>query len=212
MTHTLHRQGANLDKDYVVLAMAGKGVNEDGAGAKMKQLLRIFMRHNPVNMGDMKTGTMHLVDPEEIVERAGDTSIVHAVFEDLGAVAEVLGEIKNANLGISVVVTGLFQPVEGCCKEVGLARHTVEHSLGIWGRTEKLPSKGVLDVATMCGHGMVAFGLIKSMVEDVKEGRTSPEDAGRELAGQCVCGVFNPSRAAELLKSLAGSQQSANEL
>ncbi len=33
MTHTLHRRGSeeSLDKDYVLLCMAAKGINEDGS-------------------------------------------------------------------------------------------------------------------------------------------------------------------------------------
>jgi len=183
--------------------MPAKGVNEEGASAKMQQFLRICVRYNPVNMGDMKTGTLRFVDPEDIIERVSDTSIVHSVFTEVETVAAVLRDLKDADLGISVVVSGLFEPVKECCKRVGLAPHTVEYSLGVWGRTERLPPKEVLEVATMCGHGMVAFGLVESMVEEIKKGRSTPEAASLELARQCVCGVFNPVRATELLKSLA---------
>jgi len=83
------------------------------------------------------------------------------------------------------------------------APHTVEHSLGVWGKRELLPKKEVLEVSTMCGHGMVAFGLIEEAVADVKAGRSSPEKAARRLAEPCVCGIFNPVRAAELLRKMA---------
>ena len=82
------------------------------------------------------------------------------------------------------------------------APHTVEHSLGVWGKTDLLPDEEVLQISTMCGHGMVSFGLIEKAVADVKAGRSTPEQAARELAAPCVCGIFNPTRAAELLREM----------
>jgi hypothetical protein len=78
----------------------------------------------------------------------------------------------------------------------------VEHSLGIHGATEKLPSQAILDISTMCGHGMVAFSLVEHLVDEVKAGRLTVEKAAQELAKQCVCGVFNPVRAAEIIRKL----------
>ena len=208
MTHTLHRQGTpeNLNNDYVILAMSAKGYNEEGSASKLREFLRIAMRYNPVNMGDMKTGNMYQTDPEEIIRGVKDTSIVHAVFTDVRKVARVLQEVKEANLGISVVVSGLFEPVRKCCKELGQkpAPHTVEHSLGVWGRTDKLPERGILEISTMCGHGMVSFNLVRDAVEDVKAGRITAQEAALKLAEPCVCGVFNPTRAAQLLEIMAG--------
>lgn len=53
MTHTLHRRGSKSDlaHDYVVLAMAARGVNRDGAAPKLARALEIFAAHNPVNFG-----------------------------------------------------------------------------------------------------------------------------------------------------------------
>jgi hypothetical protein len=55
----------------------------------------------------------------------------------------------------------------------------------------------------MCGHAMVASNLVKSFVDAIKGGRVTSEKAGRELAKQCACGIFNPTRAAELLHVIA---------
>lgn len=208
MSHTLHRLGTleNLGNDYVILAMSAKGYNEEGSASKLQEFLRIAMRHNPVNMGDMKTGNMYQTDPEEIIRWVKDTSIVHAVFNDVQKVAEVLEEVKKANLGMSVVVSGLFEPVRKCCEQIGQkpAPHTAEHSLGVWGRTGKLPKRGILEISTMCGHGMVSFNLVRDVVEDFKAGRISTQEAALKLAEPCVCGVFNPTRAAQLLEIMAG--------
>lgn len=206
MTHTLHRRGTpeNLANDYVVFAMSAKGINEKDSATKMRQFMQIAQRYNPVNLGDMKTGNTYSVGTEKVMADIKDTSIVHAVFTDLETVAKVVQEVKDADLGMSVVISGLFDSAKECCQKTGLALHTVEHSLDIWGKTEKLAPGDVLEVTTMCGHGMVAANLVVSMAEDIKAGRLSPEEAAEELAKQCCCGVFNPVRGAELLGAMAG--------
>ncbi len=205
MTHTLHRRGTpeNLANDYIVFAMSAKGINEKDSATKMRQFMRIAQRYNPVNMGDMKTGNTYSVDTEKVMADIKDTSIVHAVFTDLETVAKVVQEVKDADLGMSVVISGLFDSAKECCQKTGLTLHTIEHSLDIWGKTEKLAPGDVLEIATMCGHGMVAANLVVSMAEDIEAGRLSPEEAAEELAKQCCCGIFNPVRAAELLGAMA---------
>jgi hypothetical protein len=49
---------------------------------------------------------------------------------------------------------------------------------------------------------MVAFSLVKKMIEDVKEGRRTIQEAAQEMAKPCQCGVFNPSRAAAMLEEI----------
>jgi len=206
VTHTLHRRGTpeNLANDYVVFAMSAKGINEKDSATKMRQFMQIAQRYNPVNLGDMKTGNTYSVGTEKVMADIKDTSIVHVVFTDLETVAKVVQEVKDADLGMSVIISGLFDSAKECCQKTGLTLHTVEHSLDIWGKTEKLTPGDVLEVTTMCGHGMVAANLVVSMAEDIKAGRLSPEEAAEELAKQCCCGIFNPVRAAELLGAMAG--------
>ena len=205
MTHTLHRRGTpeNLANDYVVFAMSAKGINEKDSATKMRQFMQIAQRYNPVNLGDMKTGNTYSVGTEKVIADIKDTSIVHAVFTELETVAKVVQEVKDADLGMSVIISGLFDSAKECCQKTGLALHTIEHSLDIWGKREKLAPGDVLEIATMCGHGMVAANLVVSMAEDIEAGRLSPEEAAEELAKQCCCGIFNPVRAAELLKAMA---------
>lgn len=206
MTHTLHRQGMteDLGGDYVVLAMAAKGINEEGAAVKLQEFLRIASQLSPVNMGDMKTGNSLQMELERIVEGVTNTSIVHAVFTQIDAVRQLLDRLQEADLGISVVVSGLFEPVRECCRALGLQPppHTVEHSLGVWGRTEMLPEPEVLKISTMCGHGMVSFGLIRGAVAEVRAGKITAGEAAERLARPCVCGIFNPHRAELLLERM----------
>ncbi len=207
MTHTLHRVGTyeNLQKDYVVFAMAAQGVNRDGAAAKLKDFLRIVLKYNPINFGDMKTGNSISVGLERVMDGIRDNSIVHGVFNNIDTVAKLLNELRLADLGMSIVVSGLVEHVDECCVKAGLQRHTVEHSLGIWGRTDLLPGNEILEVSAMCGHGMVSFNLVKKMSEQVRDGKLTSKAAARELVFNCQCGVLNPERAALLLEKMVGS-------
>ncbi len=205
MTHTLHRQGSkeSLDKDYIFLCMAAKGFNEDGADEKMREFLRTMMRHNPVNAGDMRSGNMFNSDMDDILSKVTSTSIVHGVFIDSDTATKVLQELKDADLGMSVVVSGPFDSVDCICEAAGLKPHSVDFSAGIWGKTEKLPGNDLLEVTTMCGHAMIAANLVKSMADEVKAGRKTADEAAKVLAPQCACGIFNPDRAAKLLTAMA---------
>ncbi|TET67711.1 MAG: hypothetical protein E3J40_02740 [Dehalococcoidia bacterium] len=202
MTHTLHRRGTaeSLSEDYVMLTIQAVGINDDGAVPKMQEFLRIALRHNPKNIGSVSMGGM-IDKPEEVI--ANLEKIGHAVFDNKEAVTAVLKELKEAGLGISVVVSGIFENVDECIEKAGLKHHTANFSLGIWGRTEKLPSNDILEVTTMCGHALIAPNLVKAMVEEIKAGTKTPEAAAKVLMPQCACGVFNPARAAKLLVAMA---------
>jgi hypothetical protein len=205
MTHTLHRRGSaeSLADDFVVFAIAAQGFNAEGAAKKFEKFFEIVKKYNPNNFGDMRTGNS-LVAGEDVIRKSfKDNSIVHAVFNDEDTVTKVLKELKDADLGLSIVVSGLVHKTDECCKKVGLEMHTVEKSLGIIGNTPRLPDESVLEVTTMCGHGMIAFNLVKKLADDVKKGRTSPDKAAKEIAKQCVCGVVNIPRVERLIKAMA---------
>ncbi|MEW6661023.1 MAG: hypothetical protein ACOY9Y_03125 [Bacillota bacterium] len=205
MTHSLHRHGTpeNLANDFVVFAIAAQTVNAKGSASAFAKFFEIVHKYNPVSCGDMRTGNEFAVGLEKIRAGYQDNSIVHAVFTDKEIVAKILKELAEAELGPSIVVSGILDHVDECCKKAGIKRHTIHHSLGIHGKTEKLPENKVLEISTMCGHGMVAFNLIKQMAEQVKAGKITAEAAARELAAQCHCGIVNPVRGAELLKEMA---------
>jgi hypothetical protein len=205
MTHTLHRRGSaeSLADDFVVFAIAAQGFNAEGAAKKFEKFFDIVKKYNPNNFGDMRTGNS-LVAGEDVIRKSfKDNSIVHAVFNDENTVTKVLKELKEADLGLSIVVSGLVHKTDECCKKVGLEMHTVEKSLGIIGNTPRLPDESILEVTTMCGHGMIAFNLVKKLADDVKKGRTSPNKAAKEIAKQCVCGVVNIPRVERLIKAMA---------
>lgn len=224
MTHTLHRYGRPEDfrDDYVVTAMPARGFNDRGCVPKLKAFLRAALRHGPVNIGNSKKGGAlratrdlrpsvhwmrdHTPDPEAVIEEVDAPTTVSAVFDRYEAVRGFLAELKELDLGLSVNVSGVAEEARTCCREVGLTRHSVEFSLGFQGATEKMPDDVPRRLATMCGHGMVSSTLSKKMVEWVRSGRRTPEQACAYMARFCVCGSFNPARAERVLRECAAGR------
>lgn len=213
MTHTLHRLGTveNLSEDYVILVMPSKDINHVGSGPKLRRFLEIALENGAIKIGDCRNGNeYHQGGIDKVLENVEDRAVVHAVFNSQETLTKALKRIKEAELGLSVVVSGLWDRVEQCCREVGLEKHTVNHSLGRWGRTDKLPSKEILEINTMCGHGMVTVGLIEEVIEEVKKGKLTPEQGAEKFFRPCMCGIFNPHRAANLLRSWPNSVSAEN--
>jgi hypothetical protein len=204
MTHTLHRRGdrENLSGDYVVFSMSAKGFNEEGSGERMKKFLNVVLRHNPVNFGDCMTGNSKVKPLEEIQGKISDTSVVHAVFTDPAVVARVLHDLKEAEVGTSIIVSGIHDETEKCCREAGLQKHTIEHSMGYFGQVKRLPGHEFMELTSMCGHAMVPANLVERMLREIKRGKKTCHEAATELTRPCHCGVYNPVRAEKLLKKL----------
>ena len=202
MTHTLHRRGgAAANDDFVVVVMAAKHVNSDGAATKLRLVLELAGRHGAVNVGDMKSGSLASISAGDLATRLHDHSIVDAVFVDTASLAGFLAELRRRELGLSVVVSGSLAAILALCQErpdCG-APHTISLSLGVWGATEHLPPERDLDVATLCGHGLVAASAVAGARTAVALGSTTPREAAARLSRHCVCGAFNPCRAAALL-------------
>ncbi len=207
MTHTLHRRGNDPDllaQDYVILVMPSKDINHQGSGPKLRRFLELAQANGAIKIGDCRKGNeYHQGGVPALLQNVEDRAVVHAVFKDLASLSAALAALKKEDLGLSVVVSGLFDRVEACCRELGLEKHTVNQSLGRWGATHKLPEGEVLELNLMCGHGMVSLGLIHQVVEEVRGGGLSPEEGAERLFEPCMCGIFNPHRAAGLLRALA---------
>jgi hypothetical protein len=218
MTNTLHRFGApeTLQEDYIVFAMAARGVNEEGAPAKLQEFLRLALKYNPINVGSGVKGgvyrpsenlnplahwrrTDHL-DFKAIADGIDSCTVAAAVFDTLANCEAFLAELRQADLGISVNLSALAEKAHTCCRKVGLTRHSVGYSLGFHGDLNQLPDRHTLELSTMCGHGMVSHNLAKKMVDWVKEGRREPKQAATYMARFCTCGVFNPTRATHILE------------
>jgi len=123
----------------------------------------------------------------------------NAVFDSVDKLAAAVREVKEAALGLSVNVNAVHEDTDRVAREAGIIRHTIEHSLGFHGRVERLPSAEVLEISTMCGHGMVSFNLVRKMIYLVNMGHISIDRAAELLTKPCTCAVFNPTRAVRIL-------------
>ncbi len=207
MTHMLHRTGDpdSLRDDYPMLAIRAKGFNDEGNDWRLRKILEIAARHSIVNFSDDKTGSMFTVSLEDILNSdQTDLPMVQMVFTNTEDMTRFMADLKEADLGISVVASGLFEEIFQCCKKAGLTPHSVHYSLGVHGWVEKLPSKEVMELTTMCGHALVAKNLVTHLVAEIRKGKETGASAAEKLAKDCICGIFNPVRAARILEAIAG--------
>lgn len=205
MTDTLHRVVAEVDlgKEFIVFCALAKGHNEKGWGLKAKLFAEIALKYDPLNIGDIAQfihkGTRGKV--KEIIENVSDGSDeVKVVLNNINAVKALLKELRNASLGISICVTGDEDILQNALKDIGIQAHSIEHSLGVRGRIEKLPPRTIMELSTMCGHGMVTFNGVKTIMDRVKMGKMTTKEAAEYLSIPCVCGIFNPERAQRILE------------
>jgi len=221
MTNTLHRFGPaeSFRDDYVVFAMCSKGRNDQDALPRLRRFLELAVPFKPVNLGDAIHGaalrpSKHMTPashwhrdtapdfPAVIRGLTGPTTVA-AVFDNRPAAEDFVKAVKDAGLGLSVNISTSIDGAEQCCFAAGIPRHSVGYSLGFEGSTEKLPNSKVLMLSTMCGHGMISHSLAKKLIDWVREGRRTPQQAAACMTRFCSCGVFNPTRAARILDQVA---------
>lgn len=208
MSHTLHREGTpeNLKNDFVVMIHPAQGHNVELAKPAAIKFLELAEKHGASNIGVSKAGNYghNNYDIEKMKANVPDWGAVGmAVFNDAPTVIAFLRDLKAADVGISTVVTGIFDTVKECAHLAGLEPHTVNMSYGIYGKTEYLADKNVREVSTMCGHGFVTAALVLDMVDQVKSGRKTSAQAAEALDVFCHCGIFNKVRAAQLIDIMA---------
>jgi hypothetical protein len=227
MTNTLHRYSEHyasaaprhpkaIRDDYIVFAMASRGINDDNLVEKYRTFLRLALKHQPVNIGDATKGGSvrprqdlnpsahwrrdHQLDHEQVIAEIEGHTTVAAVFDNYTAVENFIEELQAADLGISINISAPIDEAKRCCDHAGIVRHSVEYSVGFSGRVDKLPDATTLELSTMCGHGMIAANFAKKMLDWVREDRRTPEEAARYMARFCSCGVFNIVRAERIMK------------
>ncbi len=225
MTNTLHRYGSpqTFQDDFIVFIRNSKGRNDIGSVPKLKAFLQAALRHRPVTIsqyrfgstvrpGDHLTPRIHWkrpvqdLTPGQIIEEITKDHTVAAIFDTQEAMEGFLREVKAADWGLSVNVAGLTGPAHACAKRAGIVRHSVEYSLGFHGALDRLPERPVLELSTMCGHSMVSPNLARKMLDWVREGRRTPEQAAAYMGRFCSCGIFNPARAIRLLEAARAGQ------
>lgn len=211
MTHTLHRFGTEEDllHDWVVLQLASP-VNTPGSGPKMLAFAELAIKNHAVSLGGTKTSEYLEGSRENFLKTIDtgkdDTMAVQATFNEESDVAQFLKDLKEADLGISVVISGLTDNVRHMCKEAGTKFHSLTNSLGIWGRQDLLPKdENCLAIITMCGHSMISETHVMNLAKKIKAGKTTARKAALELAYDCTCGIVNPDRCERLIQAIADS-------
>jgi hypothetical protein len=217
VTNTLHRYGKadSFRDDYIIFAMPSKGKNDEGAIEKIKTFLRICVRHQPANIGASGQGgyrpssdlkpTVHWnrdIQPafDVVIDGVKSAGTASAVFDSRDKAVACLRDVIDADLGLSVNISTSVDGARDVGHACGIPRHSVEYSLGFTDANDHLPRGQILELATMCGHGMVSFQMAQKMVDMVREGRRTPEQAVATLTRFCPCGVYNPCRALRLIE------------
>jgi len=217
VTNTLHRYGkaSGFEDDFIVFAMPSKGKNDEGAIEKLQSFLRICVDHEPANIGASGQGgytpsralnpTAHWnrdqrPDFDAVIDNVHKAGTAAAVFDSRQKAIACLADVIRADLGLSVNISTSVDGAKEVGETCGIHRHSVEYSLGFVDPNDKLPHGQVMELATMCGHGMVSFSMAQKMLDMVREGRRTPEQAVATLSRFCPCGVYNPSRARRLIE------------
>lgn len=192
MTHSLHRLGSikDLKKDYVILAMLSRGINDQSKEARERiiKIGNIFERYSPSSIMMEK---LWRISP-----------VITASFDNKQSVIGVLRDLKQEDYGISIVVSGLVSEIQVILGDLDMKPHTAHLSLGVFGKKESLPSEEILEITTMCGHHCISPDLVKDYIKKIKKGKISVKDAAQELSKPCVCGIFNPTKALSVLNKL----------
>lgn len=224
MTNTLHRYGhsESFRDDYIIFAIPSRGKNDEGCIPKLKQFLRICAKHGPSNMGNGNRGgvapekglapTAHWVrndapDWEQVIEGVVKPGTVSAVFASADQAHACLQEVIEADFGISVNMSTSVENARNAAQVCGIKRHSVEYALAFNDPHDHLPNSQILGLSTMCGHGMVSFNMARKMLDMVREGRRTTDQAVTTLVRLCPCGVYNPARARRLIEEACREQR-----
>jgi len=207
MTHSLHREGSvdSLERDYCLFVYPARGFNYAGSAPRLRRLLEILYEAGPSNIiaTSLRRNPYSGVSRQEVLDSIKDGTRIYCTFNSRDKLKEALRRIKEADEGISIVVGGLIDRVREMAAEIELKPHTINLSLGIHGRTDRLPPPEIRQFTTMCGHGMVSPNLVRDVIRKVKRGKMDYWKGSLILAAPCTCGIFNPHRSEELLRNLA---------
>jgi len=206
MTHSLHREGPLdlLNEEYVLFIYPARGFNYDGSGPKVRRLMEMLYTQGPANMlvTTLRRNLYSGIPQGEILNSIKDGAKVYCVFTDKEKIKNALMKIMQMDEGISIMVSGVIERVRDLAAELGLKPHTINLSLGIHGRMDRLPPADIRQFTTMCGHGMVSPHLVRDVIRRIKTGKLDLWEGSLVLAGPCSCGIYNPHRSEKMLKDL----------
>lgn len=207
MTHSLHRLGnlLSLQSEFIVLTF--------GHSRRSKRTFEsrkaTFQKKNPGTYKIAKKGYKFL-KIDRIINKIKDIKnrdkhVGPYVIKTKEELYQCLKKMKRAKNGRSVVVSGIIDDIDNCLKKLDLRMHTVQYSLGYFGKTELLPDSNILEMTTMCGHHMVSPKLVKKLAGDVKRGKLTSQEASKSMEKLCVCKIFNKDRATDMLERMKKS-------
>lgn len=202
MTHSLHRSGdiESQKKDFNWFMYQTQGINDKNIRDKALEFIAAAEACGSENWGDVKTGPKTKFSVEEISDKISDKSRLRGVFTKREQIVEFLKIMKEKDTGLSVVATGVLSEVLPACKEADVTPHSINYSLGVWGKKDNLPDEVTLSITTMCGHHMIPPKFVQHVMNQVDKGRLTPEDGALKLANFCYCGIFNQVRCADIIK------------
>lgn len=201
MTHSLHRAGSkeSLQDDYVWQVYPSPGINDFDVPNRLQKVIDIVTQVGSPNWGDVYTGCTAKVPVDQIRQGLRDGSKLRGVLTSKRQVNQFLQSMKEADIGFSVVISGLIGDILDACRQTGLKPHTVNLSLGVWGKKELLPDENVLEITTMCGHHMISPQIVEKSISDLRRGKKI-EKAVEDITKMCACGIFNNIRAQRLIR------------
>jgi hypothetical protein len=185
--------------DYVWFMYQTKGVNDIDIKPKALEFIAVAEAVGSENWGDVKTGPKLRYPIEEIKNNISDKSRIRGIFTKREQVVEFLKQIKAKDLGMSVIISGVLSEVIPACREAGVTPHSINYSLGVWGKKDKLPSETTLSITTMCGHHMIPPKFVDHIMKQVRKDKMTPEEGAKQLAEFCYCGIFNHIRCADII-------------
>ena len=200
MTHTLNRLGLSdksPEEEFVFLCMVNQHEKYLKADA-MKKIAETVFQYNPDNF----IGAPNGFTKDDVINLAPATGIVTAVFNNKDDLLELVKDIASQDLGVSVVISGLFTDINSVCCSSGLKEHTFHISLGFFGNTENLPDSKTLEITTQCGHGLISPNLVKHIAKKISKGKMTTDEGAQMLIKPCVCGIGNQKRITKILKQM----------
>lgn len=202
MTHSLHRSGdiESQKKDFNWFMYQTQGVNDKNIKDKALEFIAAAETCGSENWGDVKTGPITGYSVEEIKDKLSDKSRLRGVFTKREQVVEFLNIMKEKDTGMSVVITGVLSEVIPASVEAKVTPHSINYSLGVWGKKENLPNDVTLSITTMCGHHMIPPKFVEHVMKQVDKGKLTAEEGAIKLANFCYCGIFNQVRCAEIIE------------
>ncbi|MEW6442310.1 MAG: hypothetical protein AB1640_15340 [bacterium] len=223
---------ARPGEEIIVLAMLPRALREkEGALEAMKQLARKILEHEPhswishnfldqdIPQLGSKASLLRLLRrlaPEAARDLlfagvAEKSSVITALYTSEKNACALLNDLEGSWLEnnrregypVSIVLSGLFEDIERCCGRTGIRQHTYLHSLGFRGQVSRVPAGGVLELATMCGHGLISCSRVQALTDRVRRGEMTAALAAADVAKPCVCGIVNRERAERVFRRLA---------